>query len=159
VIFTILLIPLVLFGVAVDLNLAWTYYFTGVLISSCVFPISCSISWARVSSAGNFLSISAHLKIFKLNSNLGMISGVIGGCLSGIVSWLSYTHVYEGGLDAENFIRNSGKVSSKTLYIFFTLNFGAMKICRITVIPKTYTLKSPFLPNFKFVESSFLPNP
>jgi hypothetical protein len=56
VIFTILSIPLVLFGWFVNLNLAWMYYFMGVLISSSVFPIGFSITWARVSSQGsNFL--------------------------------------------------------------------------------------------------------
>ena len=52
VIFTILSIPLVLFGWVINLNLAWTYYFMGVLISSSVFPIGLSITWARVSSRG-----------------------------------------------------------------------------------------------------------
>ena len=53
VIFTILSIPLVLFGWAINLNLAWAYYFMGVLISSSVFPIGFSITWSRVSSQGS----------------------------------------------------------------------------------------------------------
>ena len=53
VICTILSIPLVLFGWAINLNLAWTYYFMGVLISSSVFPIGLSITWARVSYQGS----------------------------------------------------------------------------------------------------------
>jgi hypothetical protein len=52
VIFTLFSIPLVLFGWAVNLNLAWTYYFMGVLISSSVVPIGLSITWARASWQG-----------------------------------------------------------------------------------------------------------
>ena len=46
----------------VNLNLAWTYYFTGILIASSVAPIAMSITWARATAAG-------------------VISGVIGGHL------------------------------------------------------------------------------
>merc|ERR1712013_415975 len=46
VVCTFLSIPLCLFCWAVDLNLAWTYYFTGILISSSVIPIAMSILWA-----------------------------------------------------------------------------------------------------------------
>merc|ERR1712107_191172 len=49
---TFLSIPLCLFCWAVDLNLAWTYYFTGILISSSVIPIAMSILWARATSYG-----------------------------------------------------------------------------------------------------------
>merc|ERR1711974_567856 len=60
---TFLSIPLCLFCWAVDLNLAWTYYFTGILISSSVIPIAMSILWARATS-------------------YGLVSGVVGGGLS-----------------------------------------------------------------------------
>ncbi len=49
---TFLTIPLVLFGWAINLNLAWTYYFMGVLISSSVIPISLAMMWSRASSQG-----------------------------------------------------------------------------------------------------------
>ena len=41
-----------------------------------------------------------------------MMSGVIGGCICGIISWLVYASQYEGGLAAEHFINNTGKVNS-----------------------------------------------
>ena len=49
---TFLSIPLCLFCWAVNLNLAWTYYFTGILIASSVVPIALSILWARATAAG-----------------------------------------------------------------------------------------------------------
>jgi len=52
VICTFLSIPLCLFGWIVNLNLAWTYYFTGILIASSVVPIAMSITWARTTAAG-----------------------------------------------------------------------------------------------------------
>lgn len=45
-------IPLCLFCWAVNLNLTWTYYFTGILIASSVVPIALSILWARATSHG-----------------------------------------------------------------------------------------------------------
>merc|ERR1712013_152368 len=63
VVCTFLSIPLCLLCWAVDLNLAWTYYFTGILISSSVIPIAMSILWARATS-------------------YGLVSGVVGGGLS-----------------------------------------------------------------------------
>ena len=46
-------VPLCLFCWAVNLNLAWTYYFTGILIASSVVPIALSILWARATSTGS----------------------------------------------------------------------------------------------------------
>ncbi|KAF0301993.1 putative urea active transporter 1 [Amphibalanus amphitrite] len=80
-------IPLCIFCWAVDLDLAWTYYFTGILISSAVVPIALSILWVRVSSRG-------------------MIGGAVGGCVCGITSWLVYASTYPGGL--ANFVVNTG---------------------------------------------------
>ena len=64
VICTFFSIPLCLFCWAVNLNLTWTYYFTGILIASSVVPIALSILWARATS-------------------YGMIAGVVGGCMAG----------------------------------------------------------------------------
>ena len=64
VICTFFSIPLCLFCWAVNLNLTWTYYFTGILIASSVVPIALSILWARATS-------------------YGMIAGVVGGCFAG----------------------------------------------------------------------------
>ena len=40
----------------------------------------------------------------------GMIAGVVGGCFCGMVVWLSYASQFEGGLAAEVFVKNTGKV-------------------------------------------------
>merc|ERR1711970_1490757 len=87
---TFLSIPLCLFCWAVDLNLAWTYYFTGILISSSVITIAMSILWARATS-------------------YGLVSGVVGGCLSGMAAWLSYASTFPGGLSAATFVKNTGE--------------------------------------------------
>jgi hypothetical protein len=100
VICTFMTIPLVLFGWFINLNLAWTYYFMGVLISSSVIPISLAMTWPRASAEG-------------------MISGVVVGCLCGIISWLSFASTYDGGLTAAHFISNTGKV--RTTAVFFAL--------------------------------------
>lgn len=88
---TFLSIPLCLFCWAVNLNLAWTYYFTGILIASSVVPIALSILWSRATAAG-------------------MIAGVVGGCLCGMISWLVYASRFPGGLGAEVFVKNTGEV-------------------------------------------------
>lgn len=85
---TFLSIPLCIFCWAVNLDLAWTYYFTGILISSAVVPIALSILWVRVSACG-------------------MIGGAVGGCICGITSWLIYASTYPGGLS--NFVTNTGQ--------------------------------------------------
>jgi len=90
VICTFFSVPLCLFCWAVDLNLAWTYYFTGILIASSVVPIALSIMWARATA-------------------YGMVSGIIGGCACGMVSWLSYASTYPGGLSAKTFVKNTGE--------------------------------------------------
>jgi hypothetical protein len=40
----------------------------------------------------------------------GVICGVVGGCISGMVSWLSYASTYPGGLSSQTFIKNTGEV-------------------------------------------------
>merc|ERR1719289_584475 len=87
---TFLSIPLCLFCWAVNLDLTWTYYFTGILIASSVVPIALSILWARATSSG-------------------MIAGVVGGCLVGMSVWLGYASTFDGGLSAETFVKNTGK--------------------------------------------------
>jgi len=90
VICTFMSVPLCLFCWAVNLNLAWTYYFTGILISSSVVPIAMSILWARATSTG-------------------VICGVVGGCLAGLTTWLTYASYYPGGLSAATFVKNTGE--------------------------------------------------
>merc|ERR1711874_419574 len=88
--FTFFSIPLCLFCWAVNLNLTWTYYFTGILISSSVFPIAVSILWARATS-------------------YALISGVVGGAMAGMATWLSYASTFPGGLSAATFVKNTGE--------------------------------------------------
>jgi len=87
---TFMSIPLCLFCWAVNLDLAWTYYFTGILIASSVVPIALSIIWARATAAG-------------------MIAGVVGGCATGMTVWLSYASQFPGGLSPSTFVKNTGK--------------------------------------------------
>jgi len=87
---TFMSIPLCLFCWAVNLDLAWTYYFTGILIASSVVPIALSIIWARATATG-------------------MIAGVIGGCFCGMATWLSYAAQFEGGLAPSFFVKNTGR--------------------------------------------------
>ena len=99
VIFTFLSVPLCLFCWAVNLNLAWTYYFTGILISSSVVPIAVSIMWARATATG-------------------VIFGVIGGCITGMTCWLTYASTYPGGLSLATFVKNTGEVSDVFILIW-----------------------------------------
>jgi len=39
----------------------------------------------------------------------GMVSGVVGGCISGMTVWLSIASTYEGGLSLKTFVRNTGE--------------------------------------------------
>ena len=39
-----------------------------------------------------------------------MVSGVIGGCACGMIVWLYLSSREEGGLAAEYFVKNTGKV-------------------------------------------------
>merc|ERR1712227_373284 len=90
VITTFCSIPLCLFCWAVNLNLTWTYYFTGILISSSVVPIAVSILWARATS-------------------YAVISGVVGGAMAGMTTWLTYASSFPGGLSAATFVKNTGE--------------------------------------------------
>ena len=124
VLVTFLSVPLCLFCWAVNLDLAWTYYFTGILIASSVVPIAFSIIWARATAKGNmkaqifnnFLSnLILMVTLWDMICNpfiyiSGMISGVIGGCVCGMVVWLYLSSREEGGLAAEYFVKNTGKV-------------------------------------------------
>merc|ERR1712126_194417 len=90
VITTFFSIPLCLFCWAVNLNLTWTYYFTGILIASSVVPIATSILWARTTS-------------------YAVIAGVVGGAVAGMSVWLSYASTFPGGLSATTFVKNTGE--------------------------------------------------
>ena len=37
----------------------------------------------------------------------GMMAGVIGGCVAGMIIWLSYASTFPGGLAAEFFVKNT----------------------------------------------------
>ncbi|XP_076358692.1 uncharacterized protein LOC143251173 isoform X2 [Tachypleus tridentatus] len=85
---TIMINPLFLVCYAANVNLSWSYLFTGVLISSTVIPITLSVLWSRLNEKG-------------------MIVGAIGGCICGLVSWLVTASTFPGGL--RDFLTNTGK--------------------------------------------------
>ena len=45
-----------------------------------------------------------------------MVSGVIGGCACGMVVWLYLSSREEGGLAAEYFVKNTGKVLPSPIF-------------------------------------------
>jgi len=106
VICTFLSIPLCLFCWAVKLNLAWTYYFTGILISSSVVPIALSIMWARATATG-------------------VIAGVIGGAGCGLTTWLCYASQFPGGLSAATFVKNTGEEMPMLIGNITSIGLGA----------------------------------
>ena len=116
VICTILSIPLCLFCHYAGLDLGWTYYFTGILISSSVVPISMSILWARATSTG-------------------MIAGVVGGCISGLIAWLSYASTYDGGLS--NFVENTGKDYPMLTGNLTSLTVGAVMVVVVSIFTRS----------------------
>merc|ERR1740128_757328 len=113
VICTFFSIPLCLFCWAVNLNLTWTYYFTGILISSSVVPIALSILWARATS-------------------VGVIAGVVGGCACGLTSWLTYASTYPGGLAPAHFVHNTGQEMPMLLGNIVSIGVGAVASIVVT---------------------------
>merc|ERR1711970_697480 len=114
---TFLSVPLCLFRWAVNLNLAWTYYFTGILISSSVVPIAMSIMWARATSTG-------------------VIFGVVGGCVSGMTCWLTYASYYPGGLSMATFVRNTGEELPMLVGNIVAIGVGAVFCIVVTFITR-----------------------
>ena len=64
--------------------------------------------------------------MYSKSSILGMITGVIGGCVCGMISWLSYASQYPGGLAPEVFVKNTGKESPMLLGNCVAITFGAV---------------------------------
>merc|ERR1712055_966303 len=114
---TFLSVPLCLFCWAVNLNLAWTYYFTGILISSSVVPIAMSIMWARATSTG-------------------VIFGVVGGCASGMTCWLTYASYYPGGLSMATFVKNTGEELPMLVGNIVAIGVGAVFCIVVTFITR-----------------------
>merc|ERR1711936_347806 len=117
VICTFLSVPLCLFCWAVDLNLAWTYYFTGILISSSVVPIAMSIMWARATATG-------------------VIFGVVGGCVAGMTCWLTYASMYPGGLSLATFVKNTGEELPMLVGNCVAIGVGAVFCVVVTFITR-----------------------
>merc|ERR1740128_557828 len=117
VICTFLSVPLCLFCWAVNLNLAWTYYFTGILISSSVVPIAVSIMWARATSTG-------------------VMFGVVGGCAAGMTCWLTYASTYPGGLSLETFVKNTGEELPMLVGNIVAIGVGAVFCILVTYITR-----------------------
>merc|ERR1719318_2113856 len=117
VICTFLSVPLCLFCWAVNLNLAWTYYFTGILISSSVVPIAMSIMWARATATG-------------------LIFGVVGGCCAGMTVWLSYASTHPGGLSAATFVKNTGEELPMLAGNMTSIGVGAIFTIAVTFLTR-----------------------
>merc|ERR1711988_1475552 len=115
--FTFFSIPLCLFCWAVNLNLTWTYYFTGILISSSVFPIAVSIMWARATS-------------------YALISGVVGGAMAGMTTWLVYASTFPGGLSAATFVKNTGEELPMLFGNITAIGAGAVFTIIITFVTR-----------------------
>ena len=106
----------------VNLNLAWTYYFTGILIASSVAPIAMSITWARATAAGVISGVIGGHLLTRGHNNKHYLSThplapaaaspqcqcapAIGGCMAGMVCWLALASTYPGGLTADTFVRS-----------------------------------------------------
>merc|ERR1719436_2076202 len=117
--FTFFSIPLCLFCWAVNLNLTWTYYFTGILISSSVFPIAVSILWARATS-------------------YALISGVVGGAMAGMATWLSYASTFPGGLSAATFVKNTGEEFPMLVGNIVAITVGGLACIIVTFITRRH---------------------
>jgi len=110
-------IPLCLFCWAVNLNLTWTYYFTGILISSSVVPIAVSILWARATC-------------------YGAISGVVGGAIAGMSVWLTLASTFPGGLSGATFVRNTGEEIPMLFGNITAIGMGAVFTIVVTFITR-----------------------
>jgi len=117
VITTFCSIPLCLFCWAVNLNLTWTYYFTGILISSSVVPIAVSILWARATC-------------------YGAISGVVGGAIAGMSVWLSLASTFPGGLSGATFVKNTGEEIPMLFGNITAIGMGAVFTIVVTYITR-----------------------
>jgi len=116
---TFLTVPLCLFCWATGLNLAWTYYFTGILISSSVIPIAMSILWARATAAG-------------------LVSGVLGGCATGMASWLYYASFFPGGLSAATFVKNTGEEFPMLVGNIVAITVGGLGCIIVTFVTRRH---------------------
>ncbi|XP_053394386.1 uncharacterized protein LOC128555607 [Mercenaria mercenaria] len=83
---TLGIVPLTILLYTLRINLTVVHMFMGVTINSAVIPIVLSMFWERL-------------------TGLGMITGSIGGSVLGLISWLSATASYPGGL--QNFKLNA----------------------------------------------------
>jgi len=117
VITTFCSIPLCLFCWAVNLNLTWTYYFTGIVISSSVVPIAVSILWARATC-------------------YGAISGVVGGAMAGMSVWLCLASTFPGGLSGATFVKNTGEEIPMLFGNITAIGMGAVFTIVVTYITR-----------------------
>ena len=65
-----------------------------------------------------------------------MIAGIIGGCVTGIIIWLSYASTFPGGLAAEVFIKNTGEE-----YPMMAGNIGAILVGALFSIVISFTTR------------------
>ena len=55
-----------------------------------------------------------------------MIAGVVGGCICGMISWLSYASQFPGGLAPAHFVKNTGEEFPMLLGNCVAITFGAV---------------------------------
>ena len=81
---------------SLQINLSFVYLFMGVTINSAVIPIVLSMFWERL-------------------TGLAMITGSIGGTVLALITWISVTVSYPGGL--KDFKDNAGKTNIRRLHV------------------------------------------
>ena len=79
-----------------------------------------SILWARATSSG-------------------MIAGVVGGCISGFIAWLSYASTYDGGLS--DFVKNTGQEYPMLTGNLTSLTVGAILVVAVSIFTRSSMTK------------------
>ena len=71
----------------------------------------------------------------------GMMAGVIGGCVAGMIIWLSYASTFPGGLAAEFFVKNTGEE-----YPMLAGNIGAIMVGALFSIVVSFATRPRMTP-------------
>merc|ERR1740123_221417 len=66
----------------------------------------------------------------------GLIWGVVGGCLTGMVCWLSYASTFPGGLSRESFLKNTGEELPMLVGNIVSIGVGAFFSIVVTFITR-----------------------
>ncbi len=70
-----------------------------------------------------------------------MVAGVVGGCLAGMIVWLTYAAQYPGGLSASTFVKNTGEE-----YPMLTGNIAAIFIGALASIVVSLVTRGKMTP-------------